>query len=36
METVIEPRSNLLKLLQAGVFVVTSEVGPPKSGDITQ
>jgi len=32
MET-IEPRSNLQKLLQAGVFVVTSEVGPPKSGD---
>lgn len=33
MET-IEPRSNLQKLLQAGVFVVTSEVGPPKSGDM--
>ncbi len=32
MET-IEPRSNLHKLFQAGVFVVTSEVGPPKSGD---
>ncbi len=34
METVTEPRSNLQKLLQAGVFVVTSEVGPPKSGDM--
>lgn len=32
MET-IEPRSNLHKLLQAGVFVATSELGPPKSAD---
>ncbi len=34
MET-MEPRSNLQKLLQAGVFVATSEVGPPKSGDMS-
>jgi methylenetetrahydrofolate reductase (NADPH) len=32
MET-MEPRSNLHKLLQAGVFVATSELGPPKSSD---
>lgn len=28
-----EARSNLQKILQAGVFAVTSELGPPKSGD---
>ncbi len=32
MET-IEPRSNLQRLLQAGQFVATSELGPPKSAD---
>ncbi len=32
MET-LEPRSNLQKILQAGKFAVTSELGPPKSGD---
>ncbi len=28
-----EPRSNLQKILQAGIFAVTSELGPPKSAD---
>ncbi len=28
-----EARSNLQKILQAGVFAVTSELGPPKSSD---
>jgi methylenetetrahydrofolate reductase (NADH) len=28
-----EPRSNLQKVLQAGIFAVTSELGPPKSSD---
>jgi len=29
-----EPRSNLQKILQAGLFAVTSELGPPKSAEI--
>ena len=29
-----EPRSNLQKVLQAGLFAVTSELGPPKSAEI--
>src|SRR5512141_2960075 len=33
METT-EARSHLQKLLRAGVFVATSELGPPKSGDV--
>jgi 5,10-methylenetetrahydrofolate reductase len=28
-----EPRSNLQKILQAGLFAVTSELGPPKSAE---
>ena len=28
-----EPRSNLQKILQAGIFAVTSELGPPKSAE---
>ncbi|HEX7594277.1 MAG TPA: methylenetetrahydrofolate reductase, partial [Anaerolineae bacterium] len=28
-----EARSNLQKILQAGIFAVTSELGPPKSCD---
>jgi 5,10-methylenetetrahydrofolate reductase len=34
MET-IDPRSNLQKICQSGAFVVTSELGPPKSGEIS-
>ena len=32
MET-MEPRSNLQKICQSGAFVVTSELGPPKSAE---
>ena len=30
-----EPRSNLQKILQAGIFAVTSELGPPKNAEVS-